>query len=138
MTIVLDTSVFVAALLGSTGPSREVVRRCLKKEYQPLMSTALLVEYESLLARSGQFDTCQLTAPEREELLDALLSISKLVTVYYLWRPNLPDEADNHVMELAISGAARYVVTHNVHDFRRSELRFSWLDIVTPEALLRS
>jgi putative PIN family toxin of toxin-antitoxin system len=136
--LVLDISVFVAAILGPGGPSREVVRRCLEEECRPLMSTALLFEYESLLARPGQFDNCQLTASEREELLDALLSVSELVTVYYLWRPNVPDETDNHVVELAISGAAGCIVTSNVRDFRRSELRLPWLNILTPEAFLRS
>ncbi len=92
----------------------------------------------SLLARPGKFENCPLSAPEREELLDALLSVSELVTIYYLWRPNLPDEADDHVMELALSGAAQYVVTNNVRDFQRSELRIPGLDIVTPDALLRS
>lgn len=138
MRLVLDTSVFVSALLGPSGPSREVLRRCLKGEYRPLLGTALLVEYESLLARPDQFESCVLSAFEREEVLDASLSVSELVTVYYLWRPNLPDEADNHVVELAISGDAQYVVTNNVRDFRRSELRLSGLDIVTPDALLRN
>ena len=35
--IVVDTSVFISALIGSKGSSREIIRRCLKGEYQPLM-----------------------------------------------------------------------------------------------------
>lgn len=101
------------------------------------MGTALLAEYESLFARPGKLDDCKLAPGEREELLDALLSVCEWVHVYYLWRPNLRDEADNHIMELAISGAARYVVTNNVRDFRHPELHFPELDIVTPDAFLR-
>jgi hypothetical protein len=26
-----------------------------------------------------------------------------LIEVYYRWRPNLPDEGDNHVLELAVA-----------------------------------
>ena len=57
------------------------------------------------------------------------------VSVYYLWRPNLPDEADNHVVELAVAGDAEAIVTHNTRDFCRNELRFPGLTVVTPGAL---
>lgn len=39
--IVLDTSVFVSALLGPTGASREVLRACLSGRLQPLMGIEL-------------------------------------------------------------------------------------------------
>ena len=58
--IVLDTNVFVSALLGPRGMSRELLRRCLLGRYQPLMGTTLFLEYESLLARDELFETCQL------------------------------------------------------------------------------
>ena len=36
----------------------------------------------------------------------SLISRRTWVRVYYLWRPNLPDEADNHLVELAVAGNA--------------------------------
>lgn len=57
--------------------------------------------------------------------------------MYYLWRPNLRDEADNHLVELAVAGAAEFVVTLNLRDLRSMELRFPALRIVTPEAFLK-
>ena len=56
--------------------------------------------------------------------------------VYYLWRPNLPDEADNHVVELAVAGGAEAVVTHNTRDFERAELHFPGLRVVTPGEMI--
>ena len=56
--------------------------------------------------------------------------------VRYLWRPNLPDEADNHVVELAVAGGAQAIVTHNWRDFERAELGFPGLHVVTPGALI--
>ena len=57
--------------------------------------------------------------------------------VYYLWRPNLPDEGDNHILELAVAGGAESIVTQNIRDFRRSELRFPGIAVLTPEEFLQ-
>ena len=135
--LVLDTSVFVSALLGPKGASREVVRRCLMRRYQPLMGAALFTEYESVLAREALLKRCILTKRERETLLDAFLSTCQWVNIYYAWRPNLTDESDNHLIELAVAGGAAAVVTHNVKDFKRSELRFPGLEVMTPADWLK-
>lgn len=55
---------------------------------------------------------------------------------YYGWRPNLPDEADNHLIELALAGNAEAIVTHNVRDIRGGELHLGALRIVTPAQCL--
>jgi predicted nucleic acid-binding protein len=101
------------------------------------MGAALFAEYESLTARVSVLRRCSLTKSEREAVLDGFLSTCEWVKVYYTWRPNLPDEADNHLVELAVAGAARGIVTHNVRDFRRAELRFSNLGVFTPAQWLR-
>lgn len=51
-------------------------------------------------------------------------------------RPNLRDEADNHVIELGFAGGARVIVTKNIRDFRATELRFPDLQVLKPEAVL--
>ena len=132
----LDTNVFVAAASSARGASREVLRRCLLGRYQPLMSQALFTEYESVLARSDLFVRSPISSDERHALWTAVISRCLWVRVYYLWRPNLPDEADNHVVELAVAGNAEAIVTHNTRDFRRNELRFPGLAVVTPRALI--
>ncbi len=130
--VVLDTNVFVAALRSQGGASRAVLRLCLKRRCQPLMGEKLFNEFEEVLGRSGLFRTSPLTPREGEELLDAFLSVCEWVRVFYLWRPNLPDEGDNHLIELAVAGAAATLVTQNVRDVRGGELRFPQLRIETP------
>ena len=100
------------------------------------MGQALFAEYEAVLARPNLFHRSPISARERDALWEALISRCTWVRVYYLWRPNLPDEADNHLVELAIAGNAEAIVTHNTRDFERTELRFQELRIVTPGALI--
>lgn len=136
--IVVDTSVFISALISSQGSSRELIRRCLKGEYQPLMGNALFSEYESVIQRSEIIAKCPLSSEEISALLTSLMSISKWISIYYLWRPNLKDEADNHLIELAVAGNAQMIATHNIKDFKNAELLFPNLSILKPEEIIRS
>jgi putative PIN family toxin of toxin-antitoxin system len=136
--IVVDTSVFISALIGPTGPAREVIRRSLRGDYRPLMGNALFTEYESVIGREEIKARCPLTEEETRELFAAFITACRWVSVYYLWRPNLKDEADNHLIELAIAGNARIIVTHNTRDFQNTELLFPDLSIVKPENLIQS
>jgi len=49
----------------------------------------------------------------------------------------LPDEGDNHLVELAVAGGAARIVTRNLRDLRWMELKFPGLEAVTPEQFLR-
>jgi putative PIN family toxin of toxin-antitoxin system len=135
--IVVDTSVFISALIGSKGPSRELIRRCLKREYQPLMGNALFSEYESVMRREEIIAKCPLTQAEIYTLVASFMSVSQWISIYYLWRPNLKDEADNHLIELAVAGNAQIIATNNVRDFQNSQLLFPNLSILKPEEIIR-
>jgi putative PIN family toxin of toxin-antitoxin system len=135
--LVVDTSVFASALIGETGASREILRRCLTGQYQPLMGTSLFHEYESLLHRASMLKKCPLSAGQREDLFNAFMSVCRWIHIYYLWRPNLKDEDDNHVLELAIAGNAVVIVTKNTKDFKNGQLLFAGIHILKPEQLLK-
>ena len=64
----------------------------------------MLAEFEDVLSRDLLFEHWVLTRSERERLFDAFLAVCRWVRVYYGWRPNLADEADNHLVELAVAG----------------------------------
>ncbi len=134
----VDTSVFISALIISKGSSRELIRRCLKGEYQPLMGNALFSEYESVIGREEIIAKCPLTSVEISALLASFMSVSQWIYIYYLWRPNLKDEGDNHLIELAVAGNAQIIATHNIKDFRNPELLFPNLSILKPEEIIRS
>jgi putative PIN family toxin of toxin-antitoxin system len=134
--VVIDTDVWVAGVRGS-GDANRVLQRCLDGQYRPLMGAALLAEYEGVMARPLLWKRSRLSATEREELLDIFLSGCVWTHIYYAWRPNLTDEADNHVIELAVAGQAKYVVTRNTRDLRHGELRFPQLRVMTPGEILK-
>lgn len=136
MNIILDTNIIVGACLGSRFDNL-VIRGCLTGNFNPLVSHALLFEYEDLINRESVFNhPVALTLPEREILFNALYSVCHLVDVSYLWRPNLKDEGDNFIVELAVAGNAEYIVTKNLKDFRQSELIFDSFSVITPKELL--
>jgi len=135
--IVIDTSVIISALIGKKGPSREILRKSLLGEYNLLISNALFLEYEDVSKRKKVRDVCPLTGKEITELLGAVYSICNWVPIYYLWRPNIADEDDNFLIELALAGNATHIVTNNIRDLKNAELKFPDLKIVTPVKFLR-
>ena len=136
MKAVIDTNVFIGACLGQ-GACRAVIAACLEDKLVPLIGVALLSEYEDVLSRSELFVRSRLDANERDELLDIFLSFCRWTRIYYGWRPNLRDEGDNHLIELAVAGGANYIVTRNIRDVARMELLFPALKVVFPETFLK-
>jgi putative PIN family toxin of toxin-antitoxin system len=134
--ILLDTNVLVAAMLRKGGSARAVFRACLNEQYLPVLGPALLAEYEKLLGRTDLFSSSVLSPKERNELFEGFLNVCRWVVVFYAWRPNLPDEADNHLIELGVAAQADVIVTRNIRDVSRGELKFPSLKVLSPEHCL--
>ena len=134
--VVLDTNILVAALLRGGGGARAVLRAGLTPHYQPVLGPALLAEYEDVLGRTDLVADSVLSAKERDEVFDGFLHQCRWVEVFYAWRPNLPDEADNHLIELGVAAQADAIVTRNLRDVSRGELKFPSLRVLTPEQCL--
>lgn len=135
MRVVVDTNVFVGACIGR-GASSQVIEACLRKRVQAFISAALLTEYRDVITRPELFRRARMDKRERGILLRAFVARCQWQVIHFNWRPNLPDEADNHIMELAIAANASMIVTRNVRDFIRPELRFPNVEIVQPEQLI--
>lgn len=134
--IVVDTNVFVGACLG-TGASAKLIELCIQGRITPAMGSALLSEYEDVMSRESLFESCRLNRAQREELLDIFLDSCRWVKTYFAWRPNLRDEGDHHVVELAVACAASHIVTWNTRDFAAMALRFPLLRYNTPPEFLK-
>ena len=129
----MDTNVVVSALRGAVsnpGPARALIRAALSGHCIPLFGNALWLEYEDLLGRHDW--TPATTDRERRVIVGMLIKAGEWIDIHFRWRPNLPDEADNHLFELAVAGNAEAIVTYNVNDLRRGELRWPGLNVLTP------
>jgi len=129
---VVDTNVLAGTLIGRPGPNRWVIRACLEGRVKPVIGQTLFLEYEDVLSRKDLYRSSPLSRTERQDLFAAFLSVCEWVQIYFSWRPNLPDESDNHIVELAVAGGASRIITNNVRDFRAAELRFPGLRALTP------
>jgi hypothetical protein len=41
--------------------------------------------------------------------------------IHFLWRPRLPDVRDDLVLEAAVNGGCRWIVTHNLRHFEPAQ-----------------
>jgi uncharacterized protein len=130
--LIVDTNVLVSAFTSGDGASRLVLRRLLRGEAVALVSVSLYLEYVDVLSRDDVMSRCPLSKTERDDLFDAFLSATQFVSVFYQWRPNLRDEGDNHVFELAVAAGDAPLVTYNIKDFESAQLKFPSLRIMTP------
>jgi len=136
--IVIDTNVIVSAMRGDNpdSPARAVLRLALEEKIKPMMSDALMYEYEDLANRDHLYAYSPLNVDQRNEFLDTLFSVCEWSHVHYLWRPNLKDEGDNYLVELAVAGQAQYIITENLKDLNSGELNFDTVKAMHPIAYL--
>jgi putative PIN family toxin of toxin-antitoxin system len=129
---VIDTNILYVGMYSRTGTSFQVIQAIMKKRVQPVMSVALLFEYEDVLKRNSR--KLNLTDAEIGALLDVFCALCSLHKIHYLWRPFLSDPKDDHVLELAVASGVKSITTFNRKDFKGVE-DFG-VDILTPKTLL--
>ena len=121
--------------MGSNASSK-VIGSCLREEHKSLIGAALFAEYSGVINQEPLFSNSHLNKIERNELLDIFLAYSEWTEIYYGWRPNLKDESDNHLIELAVAGHAQCIITRNIKDLKSGELLFPEISVLTPEDFL--
>jgi len=116
--VVLDTNVLVAAFRSSLGASYKLLQTLESRVWRPVISPALAFEYEAVLKR-GASET-DLTLRDIDDFVEYLCSRSRLVQIYFHWRPALRDPNDDRILEVAVRTGSP-VVTFNTRDFAGAE-----------------
>jgi putative PIN family toxin of toxin-antitoxin system len=113
--VVLDTSVFVAAIRSRRGASFALLTLLGGGAFEVAVSVALVLEYESSLLRHRVASA--LSDDDIRDLVDYVCEVAVHQEIFFLWRPFLRDPNDDLVLELAVAAGCDAVVTHNIRDF---------------------
>ena len=132
--IVIDTSVLIAALKSKRGASYRLLEMTGGSRWQLNMSVALALEYEAI----GKREANKLGIPDSaiDAIVDMLCRTSRHHSVHFRLRPELPDPDDEFLLELAFVARCDFIVTHNLRHLRAAE-RFG-IAVVTPGQFLRT
>ena len=117
--VVLDTNVVVAGLRSRRGASFRLLAEVGRGKFEIALSVPLVLEYEDALLRHGSVSG--LSRADVDAVLDYFCSVGHLQSIFFLWRPLLPDPKDDLVLELAVAAGCKTVVTFNIRDFRGAE-----------------
>ena len=133
--VVLDTNVLVAAGRSRNGASFALLQALRANRFHMLASVPLFLEYEAVLKRPEHLAIGHRSIAMVDAFLDGLTLRVEPVHLFYLWRPQLRDPADEMVLETALNGRAEALVTFNVDDFAGAR-RFA-LPVLTPASFLQ-
>lgn len=130
MRIVFDTNVLVSALMFEDSIPAQAFFFAIQKG-EVLTSTALITELHEVIYRT-KFDK-YVTDSQREDFMLALVETSTLVDVTESIDV-CRDPKDNMILELAVSGKAKVIVTGDtdlldLHPFRE-------IEIINPQTFL--
>ncbi|MBK6999646.1 MAG: putative toxin-antitoxin system toxin component, PIN family [Rhodoferax sp.] len=133
--VVLDTNVLAAVACSRNGAAFALLDALRANQFCMLASVPLFLEYEAVLKRPERLAQGQRSVVSVDAFLDALVLRVEPVHLYYLWRPQLRDAADEMVLETALNGRAGALVTFNGGDFEAAR-KFA-LPVLTPVEFLQ-
>jgi putative PIN family toxin of toxin-antitoxin system len=132
--VVIDTNVIVSALRSQRGASALLLSMLDRGLFEMHISVPLALEYEDVLLRKR--DELGLSANDVVELVDSLCAVARRHDrIYFTWRPMLPHERDEHILDLAVKAQCQAIITYNVRDFSGIE-RFG-IRAIDPQSFLR-
>jgi len=138
MLVTLDTNIIYQALKSKNGASYYILQQVRNRKIQLALSVPVFSEYQDVLSRNKSLKDFKLQMDDVEKLLRFIAYIAKTFEIYFLLRPNLKDEEDNMILELAVTSQSDFLVTNNIKDFKSTELKFEQLKIVTPSEFLKT
>lgn len=118
MRIVLDTNVFVSGVFWK-GPPATILNACSAGKVGLVLSPAIIDEYR----RVGHDLAVRCPPLDLDPIIDALITMSRLVADQDLPAPVCSDPDDDKFLAVAVVGGAEYVVTGDKALLRAREYR---------------
>lgn len=137
MLVTLDTNILYQALMSSSGASHFILQQVRNRKIQIALSVPVFYEYQDVLTRETSLQDFHLQIPDIDKFLRFIAYIGNVFDIYFLLRPNLKDEKDNKILELAVTSSSDVLITCNIRDFQQAELQFESLHIMTPSEFVK-
>lgn len=137
--IVIDTNVLLSALFSNRGKSFKLIEllstKAIEGKKYNIVSVPLALEFEEVLLRPKNREKYDyFTHEEIRLIVSDIVTISYRTKLHFLWRPFLRDSFDDKVLETAVNGQAKAIITYNTKDFVGVKKYFD-IDILTPAEL---
>ncbi|NJD77932.1 MAG: putative toxin-antitoxin system toxin component, PIN family [Candidatus Methanoperedens sp.] len=124
---VLDTNVFVSALMSKRGNPALLLDR-VKKSYTLFISKDILSELKDVISR----EKFGYTEEEINTFIDAIISFSEIVNPEVKIDAIKTDPDDNKILECAVTSGASYIVSGDRHLLELT--KYGKIKIITPKA----
>lgn len=118
MRVVVDTNVFVSAILSPTGRPAEILELILTRRITLLISPLILAEYLDVLRRKE----LSLKKEAVEDFLEFIQAYGEIISAS-LPKISLPDAKDIPFLACALESRAEFLITGNKKDFPDSACR---------------
>lgn len=133
MIVTIDTNILFQAFYSNIGASHQIVRMVRYGELEMAISVPVFQEYRDVMSRPDNMTLLGLNDSDVDTIMDFVATIGRVTHISYSWRPNLRDEADNMIIELARASGSEYLITRNVRDMTiGTDLKNDDIDVVTP------
>lgn len=135
---VLDTDVIIAAMRSPNGASAAILLAALDNtNLKLLVSVPLALEYEAKCLLPEHRQAGGLDERQALTFVNTLIGLAEPVKLDFRWRPQLRDPGDEMVLETAINGQAKLLVTFNLRDFGDAPQQFGIQALRPSDALKR-
>lgn len=124
----------MSALRSDLGASYAIISQLPSDKFQIVLTIPLYLEYQDVLTRPEHMSG-KSSKDDIINFLRYICSIAYKQQIYYLWRPWVKDPKDDMVLEAAVGSQSKYLVTHNLNDFKEIDTFFG-IKAVTPGKFL--
>jgi len=129
MKAVIDTNVFMSALINSSGAPAKILQRWRNRQFILVISAAIEFEYTDVL-----LNATQIPAPEVQNLLEEVRTHAWVAPISGTLRV-CRDPDDDIFLETAMTGKADFLVTKNLKHFPKKS--YQGIKIVKVSTFLR-
>ena len=132
--IVLDTNVFVSALINPRGKPAQILNYVFESKVRLFTSPSIIEELERVLSYPKLVKRHGLEKQELKKFVSDLLSILSLVEGKKAIEVIAEDPADNNYLSCALDAKADFIVSGDIHLLNLRE--YEGIQIITPSQFL--